>query len=125
MMKKKILIYWIVSLLFLSIFITPTLYAEEGDVVKSVAICHENGEANLLITMQNYGMVAIKESDVGKDMLSQLRSVAIESLKSGEKTGYFDPGSPTVDIIIKIRRIIFMPTMRMTPENLADMYMKR
>lgn len=92
---KKTVICWIVSLLFLSIFITPTLYAEEGDVVKDVAICHENGEINLLITMQAYGLVAIKESDIGEDNLQQLKSVAIKLLKSGEKTGYFDPGSPT------------------------------
>jgi hypothetical protein len=36
----------------------------KNDMAKSVAICHENGEKSLLIRMQNYGMVAIKESDI-------------------------------------------------------------
>ena len=89
-MRIKTSVFYMVIMLLLTLFCSPSLFAAEGDIVKAVNMCGQN----LIIEMQDAGLVVIHESDVGETQFGQMTTRALRFLKSGELTGYFDPGEP-------------------------------
>jgi hypothetical protein len=89
-MGYKKTIKHLVMLIILTLVTPLALFAEEGDIVKTISVCGPDA----FIEMQEAGMVVVRESDVGKDVLDEILSRAISLSNSGEATGYFDPGNP-------------------------------
>jgi hypothetical protein len=91
-MKQKMIISILITLLFSTFSFPPLTVAEDSDIVIDIYNCGPD----VLINMQNAGMIAILESEVGAEERNRMLSRAMNFKETGSATGYFDPGSPII-----------------------------